>query len=100
MDAHVQLNVPPAAQTARLLTRHRRWGIYYRSLIGDTEGRVEFRQIDPVMLRADDVDPSNAEAVIAHVEHQLQTTGYDTTRWPDEGEPIVASWDIRPRGAT
>jgi anion-transporting ArsA/GET3 family ATPase len=97
MGTHVQLNVPPAAETARLLTRNRRWGVYYRSLVGDSTGRLEFRQIDPDLLRADQVDPADADAVVNHVEHRLQAAGYDTVRRPPEGEPIAAAWDISRR---
>jgi anion-transporting ArsA/GET3 family ATPase len=99
MGAHVQLNVPPEAETARLLTRNRRWGVYYRSLVGDTEGRVEFRTIDSEMLSADDVDPADADAVVAHIEHRLDAAGFDTTRRDPEGAPVAATWDIRRRGA-
>jgi anion-transporting ArsA/GET3 family ATPase len=97
MDAFVQLQVPPAAETARLLTRHHRWGLYYRSLVGDTEGRLEFRQIDSAMLRADDVDPDDTDAVVDHIERRLYEAGYDTTRKASEDEPVAATWDIRPR---
>jgi hypothetical protein len=100
MDGQVHLNVPPEAHTAKLLNRHRRWGVYYRSLTGNVEGRVEFRQIDPEALSADDVDPTDTTAVVAHVEQQLQEAGYDTTRRPSEGEPVAATWDIRPRDHT
>jgi len=98
MDAHVRLNVPPSAETARLLTRNRHWGLYYRSLLSDDEGVLEFRQIDPDMIRADLVDPADTDAVIALIEHRLNDAGYDTARLPEETEPIVASWDIAPRG--
>lgn len=98
MDTHVRLNVPPAAETARLLTRNRRWGVYYRSLLGEDEGVLEFRQIDPEMIRADLVDPADTEAVIDLIERRLHDAGYDTARLADETEPIVASWDIAPRG--
>ncbi len=100
MGAHVHLNVPPAAETARLLTRNRRWGVYYRSLIGDSAGRLEFRQIDPDKLRADLVDPTDADAVAVHIEHRLHAAGYDTVRRPAEGAPIAATWDIARHGGT
>jgi hypothetical protein len=99
MAARVHLNVPHAAETARLLTRNRRWGVYYRSLVGDSAGRLEFRQIDPDMLRADEVDPTDADAVVNHIEQRLHAAGYDTVRRPPEGEPIAATWDIQRRGA-
>jgi hypothetical protein len=97
MGAHVHLNVPPAAQTARLVTRNRRWGISYRSRLGETEGSIEFRQIDPKMLDADHVDHTDPDAVIAHVEHRLWAAGFDASRTREDGEPFAASWDIRPR---
>lgn len=96
MDAHVRLNVPPEAQVARLLSRNRRWGVYYRSVVGDSEGRLEFRHIDLDLLRADDVDPADTEAVIAHIELQIQAAGFDTARQPSDGESIAASWDLSP----
>ncbi len=99
MEVHVHLDVPSEAETARLLTRNRRWGVYYRSVIGDIEGRLEFRQINPDMLRADQVDPADADAVIAYIELRLQAAGFDTARRPPEAEPIAASWDIQRRGA-
>ncbi|HEY5024298.1 MAG TPA: hypothetical protein VII76_04915 [Acidimicrobiales bacterium] len=99
MDAHVHLTVPPAADTARLLTRNQRWGVYYRSLVGDIEGRLEFRQIRSDRLRADEVDPTDADAVVAHVERRLQAAGYDTALRAPEGDPVVAGWDIQRRGA-
>jgi hypothetical protein len=97
MEVHVHLNVPSEAETARLLTRNRRWGVYYRSVVGDIEGRLEFRQIHPEMLRADQVDPTDTDAVVAHIERRLQAAGYDTARRPPEGEPIAATWDIQRR---
>jgi hypothetical protein len=97
MDAHVHLNVPSAAENARLLSRNQRWGVYYRSLVGDVEGRLEFRQIRSDMLRADHVDPADTDAVVTHVERRLQAAGYDTARRPAEGDAIAASWDIRRR---
>lgn len=100
MDDQVHLNVPPEARTAKLLTRHRRWGVYYRSMIGDVEGRVEFRQIDPEVLSADQVDPTDTAAVVTHVERQLHAAGFDTTRRPSEGEPVAAAWDIHRRDDT
>jgi hypothetical protein len=100
MDDQVHLKVPPEAHTAKLLNRHQRWGVYYRSLTGNLEGRVEFRQIDPEVLSADHVDPTDTAAVVAHVEHQLQAAGFDTTRRPSEGEPVAATWDIRPHDDT
>jgi len=98
MDANVSLIVPAAARTARLMSRNRRWGVYYRSFPGDAEGHVEFRQIDPDLLRLDDVDPTDADAVIAHVEDRLRAAGYDATRRPDEGGPVAAGWDIERSG--
>lgn len=98
MGVHVHLNVPPAAETARLLTRNRRWGVYYRSLIDNSAGGLEFRQIDPDLLQADEVDPADAAAVALHIEHRLQAAGYDTVRRPSEEAPIAATWDITPRG--
>jgi len=98
MDVHVHLNVPPATRTARLLRRNRRWGLYFRARPGDAENRVEFRQIDPGLLRLDDVDPTDVDVVIAHVEDRLKAAGYDTTRLPDEGEPVAAGWEIEQRG--
>lgn len=100
MDAHVHLNVPYAAQTARLLSRNRRWGIFYRTTVGDTEGGVEFRQIDPKRLDADHVDRTDPDAVIAHVERRLRAEGYDATRTSDDGETCTASWEIKPRTTT
>jgi len=97
VDAHVQLNVPPEADTAKLLHRHRRWGVYYRSLVSASEAVVEFHQIDADLLVADDVDPGDAGAVAIHVEHRLEAAGFDTTRLAPEGEPVTAGWDIRPR---
>lgn len=97
MDRHVLLNVPPTAQTARLLSLKRRWGISYHSTLGDTEGRVEFRQIGSDTLRADQVDPTDTEAVIAHIERRLHSEGYDTARKPVEERPTAASWDISRR---
>ena len=99
MDAHVRLNVPPAAETARLLSRNRRWGVYYRSLVGDTEGRVEFRMIDGEMLRADEVDPGDTDAVVAHIELRLHAAGFDTLRRPPEDAPVAATWSLRRQGA-
>ena len=99
MDAHVQLNVPPDAVTARLLTRNRRWGVYYRALVGETEGHVEFRMIDPDMFRADEVDPADSDAVIAHIERRLHGAGFDTVRRPPEDAPVTAAWDLHRRGA-
>ncbi len=99
MDAHVRLNVPPAARSARLLSRGRRWGLYYRSRPGDVESHAEFRQIDQEMLRLDHVDQADTEAVIAHVEDRLRAAGFGATRRPDEGEPVVAGWDIEHLGA-
>jgi len=99
MDAHVHLNVPPATRTARLLRRNRRWGLYFRARAGETENRLEFRQIDPGLLRLDHVDPTDVDAVIAHVEDRLKAAGYDTARLPDEGEPVAAVWGIEQRGA-
>jgi hypothetical protein len=97
MDAHVQLNVPPEAETAKLLHRQRRWGMYYRSLVSAGEAVVEFHQIDVDLLVADDIDPADSGAVAAHVEHGLQAAGFDPTRLVPEGEPVAASWDLRPR---
>ncbi len=99
MDVNVSLNVPAAARTVRLMSRNRRWGVSYRSFPGDAEGHVEFRQIDSDLLRLDDVDPTDADAVIAHVEDRLRAAGYDATRRPNEGEPVAASWDIERSGA-
>jgi hypothetical protein len=99
MDAHVHLNVPSEAETARLLSRNQRWGVYYRSVVGDIEGRLEFRQIRSDLLRADHVDPTDTDAVVTHVEQRLHAAGYDTARKVPEGEPIAASWDIRRRPA-
>ena len=100
MDAHVQLTVPSAAETARLLSRNQRWGVYYRSVVGEVEGRLEFRQIRSEMLRADHVDPADTDAVVAHVERCLDEAGYDTARRPFEDDQNAASWDIRRRGAS
>jgi len=99
MDDHVRLNVPPAARTVRLLSRNRRWGVYYRSLLGDVEGRVEFRHIDADLLRLDDVDPDDTGAVIAHIEGRLRAAGYAARRRPDERDAVAASWDIEHLGA-
>ncbi|HXQ90322.1 MAG TPA: hypothetical protein VN768_02120 [Acidimicrobiales bacterium] len=96
MDSFVRLNVPPTAQRVRLLSLKRRWGIYYRSTRGDTEGRVELRPIDVDMLRGDHVDPTDVDAVVAHVERRLQAEGLRTTRRAAEGRSVVASWDIAP----
>ncbi len=98
MDAHVQLNVPPAAETVRLLSRKHGWGVYYRSLVGDSEGRIEFRRIDSDMLLADDVDPTDPDAVVDHVERRLHAAGYDTARLASEGDTVAATWDIHRRG--
>jgi hypothetical protein len=100
VDAHVQLNVPSAAESARLLSRNQRWGVYYRSLVGEAEGRLEFRQIRSDMLRADRVDPTDTDAVVAHVERCLQDAGYDTAPRPPEGDQIAASWDIQRRAVS
>jgi hypothetical protein len=97
MDAHVQLNVPPEAETAKLLHRQRRWGIYYRSLVSASEAVVEFHQIDLDLLVADDVDPADSGAVATHMEHRLEAAGFDATRLAPEGEPVAASWDLRAR---
>ncbi|HVA02838.1 MAG TPA: hypothetical protein VMU64_03745 [Acidimicrobiales bacterium] len=100
MGVHIHLNVPPAAETARLLTRNRRWGVYYRSLFDNSAGGLEFRQIDPDMLRADAVDPADEAAVALHIEERLHAAGYDTVRRPSEGASIAATWDITRRGTT
>ena len=99
MEDHVRLKIPPAARIVRLLSRNRRWGIYYRSLLGDVEGRVEFRHIDPNLLRLDRVDPTDTDAVIAHIEDRLRAAGYDARRRPDERDAVAASWDIDRLGA-
>jgi len=96
MDSCVRLNVPPTAQSARLLSLKRRRGIYYRSTLGDTEGRVELRHLDPDLLRRDHVDPTDVDAVVAHIESQIRAEGFRTTRRAPNGRSVVASWDISP----
>jgi len=100
MDDHVRLHVPHSAQTARLLTRNRRWGILYRTRVGDTEAGVEFRQIDPSLLDADQVDRTDPDAVIAAVERRFVAAGYEPTRTHEDPESYAASWDIKPRTTT
>lgn len=99
MGDHVQLNVPPEAETARLLTRAGRWGVYYRSVLGDSEGRLEFRQIDSDLLRADLVDPADTDAVVTHVERRLRAAGYVTERRAADDDHVAATWDISHPGA-
>ena len=100
MDDIVRLHVPHSAHSARLLTRNRRWGILYRTRVGDSEGGVEFRQIDPSLLDADHVDRSDPDAVIAAVERRLVAAGYEPTRRHEDSESTAASWDIEPRTTT
>jgi len=90
----VVLNVPPQARTARLKTQSQRWQIRYQWLVGDTEGHVEIRNIDPDMLRADQGDPNDTAAVVAHIEHRLEAEGYVYDDRPIEEEFCVASWAI------
>ena len=89
-NAHGLLNVPPPAQAARLLIHRLGWTIQYRWLVADTEGHVEIRRIDSDRLRADDIDPTDVAAVIEHIEHRLQTAGYDVVRRPAEADPVAA----------
>jgi len=91
---NVVLNVPPLARTARLKIQRHRWQIRYQWQVGITEGHVEIRSIDAHMLRADDVDPTDTAAVVAHVEHRLQAEGFILDDRPGEEEFCVASWGI------
>ncbi len=97
--AHVVLDVPPPARTARILTQTFGWTIHYQWLVDNTEGHIEIRRIDSESLRSDQVDPSDAAAVASHVESRMHTEGYDFTRSPTEDLPVVASWAIAPRGS-
>jgi len=97
--AYVILDVPPSARTARLLTQTFGWTIHYQWLVEDTEGHIEIRRIDSESLRSDHVDPSDAAAVVIHVEVRMNAEGYDCTRRPTEEPPMVASWTIQPRAS-
>lgn len=95
--AYVILDVPPSARTARLLTQTFGWTIQYQWLVQDTEGHIEIRRIDSESLHSDHVDPSDAAAVVAHVEHRMNAEGYDCTRRPADEPPVATSWTIQPR---
>jgi hypothetical protein len=90
----VVLNVPPLARTARLKSQSQLWHIRYHWQVGEIESHVEIRSIDPEMLRADDVDPSDTAAVVAHIEQRLQAEGYAFDDRPIEEDFCVASWAI------
>jgi hypothetical protein len=95
--AYVVLDVPHSARTARILTQTFGWTIHYQWLVDNTEGHIEIRRIDSELLRSDQVDPSDAAAVVSHVESRMHTEGYDFIRSPIEDLPVVASWAIAPR---
>jgi hypothetical protein len=90
----VVLNVPPLVTTARLKSQGHLWHIRYHWQVGNRESHVEIRSIDPDMLRADDVDPTDTAAVVAHIKHRLQAEGYGLDDRPIEEEFCVASWAI------
>ncbi len=95
--AYFILDVPPSARTARLLTQTFGWTIQYQWLVEDTGGHIEIRRIDSESLRSDHVDPSDAAAVVAHVELRMNAEGYDCTRRPTEEPPVVTSWTMQSR---
>lgn len=92
---HLVLNVPSLARSACLRAQSHRWQISYEWQVGVTEGHVEIRNVDAHTLRADDVDPNDTAAVIAHVEHRLQAKGYLFDDRPSKDVECVASWAIR-----
>ncbi len=82
-------------------TRPPGWaGILYRTRVGDTEAGAEFRQIDPGLLDADQVETTDPDAVIAAVERRFLAAGYEPTRTHEDPDSCAASWDIKPRLTT
>ena len=95
--AFVVLDVPPLARTARLLTQTPGWTIHYQWLFEDSVGHIEIRRIDSGSLRSDHVDPTDAIAVVAHIERRMEAEDFDVTRMPTEDRPVVARWTITHR---
>jgi hypothetical protein len=95
--AFVVLDVPPLARTARLLTQTLGWTINYQWLFEDRVGHIEIRRIDSDSLRSDDVDPTDAIAVITHIERRMKAEDFAVIRIPTEDRPVVAGWTIEHR---
>jgi hypothetical protein len=95
--AFVVLDVPPLARTARLLTQTLGWTVHYQWLFEDRVGHIEIRRIDSGSLRSDHVDPTDAIAVVAHIERRMKAEDFAVSRIPTVDQPVVAGWTIAHR---